>query len=131
MGAPYAEGRVREKAPEVAPVQNRQAAQKLLDRRTDAGVGSERGRGRGRGFRRGRGRDDFDEHDERIMTLDEWEAKKTSAPSSSHSAAAVSDQELARRLQEQFNLEDSHVRTVNSAISTTYYFHSLFFRISW
>jgi hypothetical protein len=111
---PCSEGRVREKAPEVAPVQNRQAAQKLLDRRTDAGVGTERGRGRGRGFRRGGGRHDFDEQDERVMTLDEWEAKKsTPTPSSSHSAV-VSDEELALRLQEQFNMEDSHVSTVNS-----------------
>ena len=48
------------------------------------------------------------------MTLDEWEAKK-STPSFSHSAA-VSDEELAIRLQEQFNMEDSHVSTVDFAI---------------
>lgn len=90
---------------EAVPVQNRQAAQKLLERRTDAGPGFERGRGRGRGFRRGGGRYDADDQNERVMTLDEWEARK-STPSSSR---AISDQEIAMRLQEQFNLEDSHV----------------------
>lgn len=114
MGLPFSEPRVREKAPEVAPVQNRQAAQKLLDRRTDAPVGTERGRGRGRGIRRGGGRHDFDEQDERMMTLDEWEAKK-STPSSSHSAGG-SDEELARRLQHQINMEDSHVSTAKFSI---------------
>ena len=91
---------------EAVPVQNRQAAQKLLERRTDAGPGFERGRGRGRGFRRGGGRYDADDQNERVMTLDEWEARK-STPSSSR---AISDQELAMKLQEQFNMEDSHVR---------------------
>jgi hypothetical protein len=42
------------------------------------------------------------------MTLDEWEALK--ATSSSPAAAILSDQELAWRLQQQFNLEDSQVK---------------------
>lgn len=103
--------------PEAVPVQNRQAAQKLLDRRSDVGMGNERGRGRGRGFRRG-GRHDSDDQDERVMTLDEWEARKvitTSGPS-----VAVSDQELARRLQQQFNMEDSHVMNFLTQLDTSY-----------
>jgi hypothetical protein len=42
------------------------------------------------------------------MTLDEWEALK--ATSSSPATAILSDQELAWRLQQQFNLEDSQVK---------------------
>ena len=109
---------------EAVPVQNRQAAQKLLERRTDAGPGFERGRGRGRGFRRGGGRYDADDQDERVMTLDEWEARK-STPSSSR---AVSDQELAMRLQEQFNMEDSHVRLslfMFTAVGISVHHHTL------
>ncbi|CAK9192878.1 unnamed protein product [Sphagnum troendelagicum] len=88
------------------PVQNRQAAQKLLERRSDSGFGVERGsaRGRGRGSHKG-GRHASDDQDERVMTLDEWEALK--ATSSSPATPILSDQELAWRLQQQFNLEDS------------------------
>jgi hypothetical protein len=103
------DGRLRATLSAEVPVQNRQAAQKLLERRSDSGFGVERGsaRGRGRGSHKG-GRHASDNQGERVMTLDEWEALK--ATSSSPATAILSDQELAWRLQQQFNLEDSQVK---------------------
>lgn len=112
-------------APEMAPVQNRAAAQKLLGKwaadeggrrgRGRGGVDSAEGRGRERGGRRGRR---VEEDDEQLLTWDEWEARKIpffSAPPAPDLALPTADllkrdEDLARRLQERLDLETAKVR---------------------
>lgn len=88
-----------------APVQNKSAAMKLLERREDEGADGFRG-GRGRGRGRGGRRRRYDDDDGDVgMTLEEWEAKKAGRVGGS-SKAVETDEELARRMQEQFDLEE-------------------------
>lgn len=89
---------------EAVPVQNQAAAQKLLQKMSQLRDGH---RSRGQRFR-GRGREEETE----VLTLDEWERRKTGANlSATHDFPDVSqDEELARQLQQQLDLEDIHVR---------------------
>jgi hypothetical protein len=87
-----------------APVQNKFAAMKLLERRENDGAqGFRGGRGRGRG-RGGRRRRFSDDDDDVGMTLEEWEAKKAGGAGGKKQPDA--DEVLARRMQEQFDLEE-------------------------
>lgn len=90
---------------EAVPVQNQAAAQKLLQKMSQPPRGGHRSRGQ---RFRGRGREDETE----VLTLDEWERRKTGANlSATHDFPDVSqDEELARQLQQQLDLEDIHVR---------------------
>ncbi|CAL8466403.1 g5939 [Coccomyxa elongata] len=85
------------------------AKAKLQERLATSEQGS-RGRGvqRGRGRRRGR----FHEDEESGMTLDEWEAQQKSKAASGlqlngRQGQVLSDEELARQLQQQLDMEDS------------------------
>lgn len=58
-----------------------------------------------------RHRGKFQEEELNVMTLDEWEKRKTGsgvATTREHSLTSQ-DEDLARQLQEQFDLEDIHV----------------------
>lgn len=98
------------------------ARQKLLERLAANGdQGRGRGMGRFGGGRRGRrGRwDDDDDGAEGSMTLEEWEAQQAAAKGSAMTKSAgagegaappvhvVSDEELARQLQRQLDMEDA------------------------
>ncbi|KAK9798907.1 hypothetical protein WJX73_007349 [Symbiochloris irregularis] len=107
--------------PRVAPMQATQqdtlqqaretgAAKKQLLAKLAKDESEKGGRAYGRGGR-GRGRrrryHDDDEDDGTAMTLEEWEARrKAPGPASTSGAAALSDEEYARRLQQQLDLED-------------------------
>ncbi|KAF3326973.1 Transmembrane protein 19 [Carex littledalei] len=81
---------------EVVPVQNQAAAQKLLQKMQEPNEGRY---GRG-GRHRGRGRDREEEHP--VFTLEEWEKRNSrNAPDTSR------DEEMARQLQQQMDLEDN------------------------
>lgn len=89
---------------EAVPVQNQAAAQKLLQKMSQA-VPEDR-RGRGHRFK-GKGK----EEDAQVFTLDEWEKRKAigSKPTvESYVHDTSRDEELARQLQEQLDLEDLH-----------------------
>ncbi|KAK9902700.1 hypothetical protein WJX75_003222 [Coccomyxa subellipsoidea] len=88
------------------------AAKAKLQERLAASEEGARGRGgqRGRGRRRGR----FQEEEESGMTLDEWEAQQRSKAAGVQSlqpsggqGQMLSDEELARQLQRQLDMEDS------------------------
>jgi tudor domain-containing protein 3 len=88
---------------EAVPVQNQAAAQKLLQKMQEPineGRYGKGGRYRGRG--RGRGRDR--EEEQAVFTLEEWEKRNfRNAPDTSR------DEEMARQLQHQMDLEDYEV----------------------
>lgn len=89
---------------EAVPVQNQAAAQKLLQKMSQT-VPEDR-RGRGHRFK-GKGK----EEDAQVFTLDEWEKRKAigSKPAAESYVHDTSrDEELARQLQEQLDLEDLH-----------------------
>ncbi|CAO2174826.1 unnamed protein product [Urochloa humidicola] len=89
---------------ETVPVQNQAAAQKLLQKMSQA-LPEDR-RGRGHRFK-GRGK----EEDAQVFTLDEWEKRKaigSKSTSESYMQDTSRDEELARQLQEQLDLEDMH-----------------------
>ncbi|XP_052157188.1 uncharacterized protein LOC127774935 isoform X1 [Oryza glaberrima] len=89
---------------EAIPVQNQAAAQKLLQKMTQA-VPEDR-YGRGHRFK-GKGR----QEDTPVFTLDEWEKRKSAGLKStaqSYIDDTSRDEELARQLQEQLDLEDSY-----------------------
>lgn len=91
---------------ESIPVQNQAASQKLLEKMNNNGRGDRFARG---GKHRGKGK--FEE----AMTLDEWEKRKASANSSMKQGIPDirQDEDLARQLQNQFDLED-HVSLLTS-----------------
>nr|XP_043625068.1 tudor domain-containing protein 3 [Erigeron canadensis] len=98
---PASEARPKEVA-ESVPVQNQAAAQKLLQKM------SNRNEGHSRGWKqRGRGKD---EDDSAVLTLDEWERKRAGGSSSliQEIPKVNQDEDLARQLQNQFDLEDFH-----------------------
>ncbi|XP_048133289.1 tudor domain-containing protein 3 [Rhodamnia argentea] len=80
-----------------APVQNQAAAQKLLQKMNRQGMQNQHFKGR---KHKGKGK----QEEGQVFTLDEWEQRNASAklPNMSH------DEELARQLQNQFDLEDVH-----------------------
>lgn len=93
---------------ETAPVQNQAAAQKLLQKMSQA-VPEDR-RGRGHRFK-GKGK----EEDSQVFTLDEWEKRKaigSKSTAESYMQDTSRDEELARQLQEQLDLEDMHVSSM-------------------
>ncbi|KAH7280468.1 hypothetical protein KP509_37G069000 [Ceratopteris richardii] len=102
---------------DMAPLQNRAAAQRLLERRTDSNTRTERGRSRGRG----RGRRGARHDEEATLTLDEWEAKK--ALSLGTKAAVVyqgdmdtcNDEVLAQQLHYQLNMDNSKTSNIPGA----------------
>uniref|UniRef100_A0A0E0BY09 Uncharacterized protein n=1 Tax=Oryza meridionalis TaxID=40149 RepID=A0A0E0BY09_9ORYZ len=90
---------------EAIPVQNQAAAQKLLQKMAQAAP--EDRYGRGHRFK-GKGR----QEDTPVFTLDEWEKRKSTVLKStaqSYIDDTSRDEELARQLQEQLDLEDSYV----------------------
>ncbi|XP_050380528.1 uncharacterized protein LOC126797838 [Argentina anserina] len=93
-------------AVEAVPVQNQAAAQKLLQKMSHQNQDSRYSRGR---KFRGKGREEESE----VFTLEEWEKRKAGAKPSitAPSADVRRDEELAWQLQNQFDLEDSHVQT--------------------
>ncbi|WVZ72530.1 LOW QUALITY PROTEIN: hypothetical protein U9M48_020971, partial [Paspalum notatum var. saurae] len=89
---------------EAVPVQNQAAAQKLLQKMSQA-VPEER-RGRGHRFK-----GKAEEEDAHVFTLDEWEKRKaigSKSTAESYMQDTSRDEELARQLQEQLDLEDMH-----------------------
>ncbi|PRQ46506.1 putative RecQ mediated genome instability protein [Rosa chinensis] len=90
---------------EAVPVQNQAAAQKLLQKMSHQNQDSRHSRGR---KFRGKGREEESE----VFTLEEWEKRKAGAKPSITATSAVvhRDEELAWRLQNQFDLEDSHAQ---------------------
>ncbi|KAK1417288.1 hypothetical protein QVD17_26414 [Tagetes erecta] len=98
---PATEARPKEVA-ESAPVQNQAAAQKLLQKMSI----SNRNEGHSRGWKqRGRGKE---ENESAVLTLDEWERKRAIGSSSfrQENRNVNQDEDLARQLQNQFDLED-------------------------
>lgn len=101
------ETRVKE-VTESVPVQNQAAAQKLLQKMNQPSQDGQHFRGR---RLRGKGK----EEEPAIFTLDEWEKRKAGAvpvkknalPDTSH------DEDLAWQLQNQLDLEDSHVQRIH------------------
>jgi len=90
---------------ESLPVQNQAAAQKLLQKMSI----SNRNEGHSRGWKqRGRGKE---ENESAVLTLDEWERKRATGSSSfrQETRNVNQDEDLARQLQNQFDLEDFQV----------------------
>ncbi|VAH73859.1 unnamed protein product [Triticum turgidum subsp. durum] len=86
---------------EAVPVQNQAAAQKLLQKMA---IPEDR---HGRGRFKGRSK----QEETPVFTLDEWERRKAGGSMSTaerHIQDTSRDEELARQLQEQLDLEDSH-----------------------
>lgn len=103
------------------PVQNQVAAQKLLQKTSQPNFSDRNSR-----FQRRRGKDK-EEDDSSLITLEEWERRKTgtnlrTTHEQSHSSR---DEDLARQLQEQFDLEDNHVtifcRSMSYGVDYSYY----------
>lgn len=103
------------------PVQNQVAAQKLLQKTSLPNFSDRNSR-----FQRRRGKDK-EEDDSSLITLEEWERRKTgtnlrTTHEQSHSSR---DEDLARQLQEQFDLEDNHVtifcRSMSYGVYYSYY----------
>jgi len=93
---------------EAVPVQNQAAAQKLLQKMSQA-VPEDR-RGRGHRFK-GKGK----EEDAQVFTLDEWEKRKaigSKSAAENYAHDTSRDEELARQLQEQLDLEDMRVSPI-------------------
>lgn len=88
---------------ESVPVQNQAAAQKLLLRMNQPSRDNQNFRGR-----RYRGKEK--EEGPAVLTLDEWERKKSLMSSTTihDSHNVIRDEDLARQLQEQFDLEDAY-----------------------
>lgn len=86
------------------PVQNQMAAQKLLQKTSQPSFNDRNSR-----FQRRRGKDSED--DSSLLTLEEWERRKTgnSLQTTQEHHHYSRDEELARQLQEQFDLEENHV----------------------
>ena len=89
-------------------MQNQAAAQKLLQKLNQSNLEYRNRRG---GRYRGRGREE-----PAVFTLDEWERSRAGAsnPGVSTNAAhdTSRDEELARQLQNQLDMEDFHVRCI-------------------
>ncbi|XP_047308208.1 tudor domain-containing protein 3 isoform X2 [Impatiens glandulifera] len=88
---------------ESIPVQNQAAAQKLLQKMNQSSHENRNYRGRRRGGR--------ERHDDLpVFTLDEWERKKDVGQTSRREdfPSASIDEDFARQLQMQYDLEDSH-----------------------
>lgn len=96
-------------AVEAVPLQNQAAAQVLLEKMKHSSSNERQYRGRGRrGRGRGRGREEDD--DSAVLTLEEWEKRKTSGgavATADHPSDTTRDEDLAWQLQNQFDLEDS------------------------
>lgn len=86
------------------PVQNQAAAQKLLQKKSQPDFGDLHSRGQ-RNRRKGK------EEDLPMFTLDEWERRKAGVnlPRTDELSDINQDEDLARQLQRQFDLEDIHV----------------------
>lgn len=80
------------------------AAQKLLQKTSQPNYTDRNSRGH---RRRGK----YEEDDSSVITLDEWERRKTGIdlPTAHEHSHFSRDEDLARQLQEQFDLEDNHV----------------------
>ncbi|XP_013611340.1 tudor domain-containing protein 3 isoform X2 [Brassica napus] len=94
-------------AVEAVPLQNQAAAQVLLEKMKHSSSNERQYRGR-RGRGRGRGRE---EDDSAVLTLEEWEKRKTSGgavAAADNPSDTTRDEDLAWQLQNQFDLEDSN-----------------------
>ncbi|CAH9089446.1 unnamed protein product [Cuscuta epithymum] len=90
------------------PVQNQAASQKLLQKMNQPFRDNHRIRGQ-----RHRGKEK--EEDSHLLTLDEWERSRSGNISGNQKLSSISqDEDLARQLQEQFDLEDVHVQKDSS-----------------
>ncbi|XP_009120842.1 tudor domain-containing protein 3 isoform X1 [Brassica rapa] len=101
-------------AVEAVPLQNQAAAQVLLEKMKHSSSNERQYRGRrGRGRGRGRGRE---EDDSAVLTLEEWEKRKTSGgavAAADNPSDTTRDEDLAWQLQNQFDLEDSYGQEVH------------------
>lgn len=110
-------------AVEAVPLQNQAAAQVLLEKMKHSSSNERQYRGR-RGRGRGRGRE---EDDSAVLTLEEWEKRKTSGgavAAADNPSDTTRDEDLAWQLQNQFDLEDSNVSYKN--VCFPYYQSSVF-----
>ena len=110
-------------AVEAVPLQNQAAAQVLLEKMKHSSSNERQYRGR-RGRGRGRGRE---EDDSALLTLEEWEKRKTSGgavAAADNPSDTTRDEDLAWQLQNQFDLEDSNVSYKN--VCFPYYQSSVF-----
>ncbi|KAL8136433.1 hypothetical protein V2J09_002434 [Rumex salicifolius] len=82
---------------EFAPVQNQAAAQKLLQKMTQPVY---------RQHQRGQRYKGKEEEDKPVFTLDEWERRKAGGSNRVETPDLSRDEDLARQLQSQFDLED-------------------------
>ena len=101
---------------EAAPVQNQAAAQKLLQKMNNYN----RNEGHSRGWKpRGRGKD---EDESAVLTLDEWERKRATGSSSlrQETPNVNQDEDLARQLQNLFDLEDYQVSISSSSYTVIF-----------
>ncbi|XP_071717163.1 uncharacterized protein [Rutidosis leptorrhynchoides] len=98
---PASEARPKE---DTVPIQNQAAAQKLLQKMSNYNRNEG---GHTRGWKQ-RGRGYKDDDDSAVLTLEEWERKRAGGTSSvQHETLKVNeDEDLARQLQRQFDLED-------------------------
>lgn len=95
-----------------APVQNQAAAQKLLQKMNQQGMQNQHSRGR---KNRGKGK----QEETHVFTLDEWEQRNAIAKLPNMSR----DEELARQLQNQFDLEHSHHVSIFSSLGAVCFLH--------
>lgn len=110
-------------AVEAVPLQNQAAAQVLLEKMKHSSSNERQYRGR-RGRGRGRGRE---EDDSAVLTLEEWEKRKTSGgavAAADNPSDTTRDEDLAWQLQNQFDLGDSYVSYKN--VYFPYYQSSVF-----
>ncbi|CAN7033938.1 unnamed protein product [Brassica oleracea var. botrytis] len=99
-------------AVEAVPLQNQAAAQVLLEKMKHSSSNERQYRGR-RGRGRGRGRE---EDDSAVLTLEEWEKRKTSGgavAAADNPSDTTRDEDLAWQLQNQFDLGDSYGQEVH------------------
>lgn len=107
------------------PVQNQAASQKLLQKMSQPTRGNHRTRGQ---RHRGKGK----EEDSHLLTLDEWERSKTGNFSGTQKLSDISqDEDLARQLQEQFDLEDVHVSYFMQRFLSSFIICCTFFGLYW
>lgn len=84
---------------EYIPIQNQAAAQKLLRKMNTPNYNNERYRGS-----RYKGREK--EEEKQVFTLEEWERRKAQPKAREEPIDLSHDEDLARQLQNQFNLEE-------------------------
>ncbi|XP_017644450.2 uncharacterized protein LOC108485111 isoform X3 [Gossypium arboreum] len=92
---------------ESAPLQNQAASQKLLQKMSHSNLDNRHSRGR---KYKGKGK----QEEPMVFTLDEWEKRKVGTkPQTRIEYPETSDEDLARQLQAQLDLEDYHTQSMH------------------